>query len=225
MKTLLTTKSALIGLMGAMLSVAGGNAWAIPGGGILNSAHDFSGAAWNASGEICVVCHTPHGADISVTEAPLWNHAVTSKVFTPYSSPSFNGSATITLPEGSTKLCLSCHDGTVAVDAFGGAAGSISLTGDLAVGADDINNDHPISFDYTSALATADGGLHDPSATTVTTGTGSFIKTGTIQDVMLLGDKVQCASCHDVHNDFTQQDPLLRVSNTASGLCLTCHNK
>ncbi|MHB2154653.1 hypothetical protein ACX8XN_09660 [Calditrichota bacterium GD2] len=28
------------------------------GQSIVGSAHDFSGEAWNQSGEICVVCHT-----------------------------------------------------------------------------------------------------------------------------------------------------------------------
>ena len=42
---------------------------------ISGTAHDLSSAN-NASSsitEICVFCHTPHGADTTVTDAPLWN--------------------------------------------------------------------------------------------------------------------------------------------------------
>ena len=49
---------------------------------ITGSAHDFSGSGWNSTGEMCVVCHTPHSSDTSVTDGPLWNHATTSAVFT-----------------------------------------------------------------------------------------------------------------------------------------------
>ena len=43
------------------------------------------------------------------------------------------------------------------------------------------------------------------------------------------GDKVQCASCHDIHDPdergFEGRDPFLRTSNRDSALCLTCHAK
>jgi len=185
---------------------------------ITGSAHDFSGENWNNTGEICIVCHTPHNADITVPDAPLWNHEVTATAtFTLYNSPSFDGAATIGQPSGASKLCLSCHDGTVAMDNFGGRTnGGDFMTGSELVGTD-LSNDHPISFTYDAALASTDGGLYDP--TSANSGLG-----GTINDDLLLAGQLQCSSCHDVHNGGNLNN-LLRISNAGSALCLTCHNK
>jgi predicted CXXCH cytochrome family protein len=193
-------------------------------GTIVGSAHDFSDDGW-AGGEICIACHTPHNADISVGDAPLWNHAVTNKVFALYTSPTLD--AAVAQPDGSSKLCLSCHDGTVALDSFGTTTGTLFMSGAEAVGADELSNDHPISFVYDTALAGADGSLFDPADTTrtITVGAGADSKQGTLDAVMLLGGKLQCASCHDVHNKFTNGPVLLKIANTGSALCLTCHNK
>ncbi len=180
---------------------------------IVGSAHDFSAETWNPSGEVCIVCHTPHHS-IS-TEAPLWNHEVTTATFTTYSSSTLD--ATVGQPDGTSKMCLSCHDGTVAVDNFGGQTGGTEfITGDDLIGTD-LSNDHPISFTYDATLATTDGGLFDP--TTTNSGLG-----GTIADDMLSGGKLQCSSCHDVHNG-SGVAKLLVKSNANSALCLTCHNK
>ena len=185
------------------------------GQNISGSAHDFSSDAWNTTGQICIVCHTTHNSDVSVANAPLWNHQSTVATFTPYSSASMN--ATTGDPDASSKLCLSCHDGTVAVDNFGGqTSGTQFLTGNTLIGTD-LNDDHPVSFTYDQALATNDGGLFDPTSTM--SGLG-----GTIDDDLLIGGQVQCASCHDVHNG-SGVARLLRISNAASGLCLTCHDK
>ena len=182
---------------------------------IVGSAHDFSGESWNTTTEICIVCHTPHNADITVLEAPLWNHETTLANFTPYSSPTLD--ATVGQPSASSKLCLSCHDGTVALDNFGGTTGGTNYIGGGALIGTDLLDDHPISFIYDAALATTDGGLFDPITTN--SGLGS-----TINDDLLFGGQMQCASCHDVHNG-SGEDNLLRLNNDASALCLTCHNK
>lgn len=184
---------------------------------IVGTDHDLSGVQ-GTGGEICVVCHTPHNADTSVAEAPLWNHAVTTADFTVYSSPTFDGGPS-GQPGGASRLCLSCHDGTVALDAFGGGAGTagnVIAPGDAAYIGIDLSNDHPISFIYDSALATSDGGLADPA--TANSGLG-----GTIDADMLFAGNMECASCHDVHDNTIA--PFLRLSNAASAMCLTCHNK
>ena len=67
-------------------------------------------------------------------------------------------------PDGVSLLCLSCHDGTVALDAYGGDPGNAGTIGDQFDLGTDLNNDHPISIVYDSALATLDGGLHDPKS-------------------------------------------------------------
>jgi predicted CXXCH cytochrome family protein len=202
-------KIAALGI--AVLFLAGaGYAQTIEG-----SAHDFSGESWNNTGEICVVCHTPHHANATVTDSPLWNHEVTTANFTPYTSASLD--AQVGQPDGVSKLCLSCHDGTVALDNFGGRTnGTVYVTGDELIGTD-LSNDHPVSFTYDDNLAAADGGLNPPSTTD--SGLGS-----TIQNDMLFGDKLECASCHDVHNG-SGQSKLLVKSNSGSALCLTCHAK
>lgn len=183
-------------------------------GQITGSAHDFSGFTWSG-GEICIACHTPHNADGTVPNVPLWNHELSAvATYTLYSSNTLN--ATMGQPSGSSKLCLSCHDGTVALENFGGATGGITFVSTGNVGTN-ISDDHPISFDYDDALATADGELATPSS--ALSGLG-----GTIAADMLFGGQMQCGSCHDVHNGEGVTHLLLKT-NAASALCLTCHTK
>jgi predicted CXXCH cytochrome family protein len=184
---------------------------------IVGSAHDFSGQSWNTTSEICIVCHTPHNANTSVADAPLWNHAVTNSTFQLYTSSTFNGSTSIGQPDASSKLCLSCHDGSVALENFGTTTNGTHMISGINDLGTNLGNDHPVSFTYDAALATADGGLFNPASTQ--SGLG-----GTIAQTMLIGGKMQCASCHDVHNSGGVNHLLLK-SNSASALCLTCHNK
>lgn len=185
-------------------------------GQITGTAHDFSGEIWSG-GEICIACHTPHDGDMSIPGAPLWNHEVSTATFTLYTGGG-TMDATMGQPSAQSMLCLSCHDGTVALDSYGGVAGGTYLTAlnDGYVGTD-LSDDHPISFTYDATLAGLDGALHDPS--TATSGLGS-----TIDDDLLFGGQMQCASCHDVHGS-TGFDSLLRIENAGSALCLTCHDK
>ncbi len=184
---------------------------------IAGSDHDFSGKNWNNTGEICVVCHTPHNADQNVTSAPLWNHQVTTSTFQVYTSSTFDGTAG--QPDGASKLCLSCHDGTVAVDNFGGKTNGTNFVGGGKNFGTDLSNDHPVSFTYDQALANADGEIYDP--TTQNSGLG-----GTIAQDLLIGGKMECASCHDVHNTVAVNGTKLLVkTNNNSALCLTCHAK
>ena len=79
-------------------------------------------------------------------------------------------------------------------------AGKSNITTDLA-------NDHPVSFVYNSALASADGELKDPS-----TLTGA---------VKLENSKMQCTSCHDPHKNLYTD--FLVANSLNSELCLNCH--
>lgn len=182
---------------------------------ITGSAHDFSGETW-ANNQICLPCHTPHGANTTVNDSPLWNHELSTASYTMYNSATFD--ATTGQPDGRSKLCLSCHDGTVALDSFGGNTGSEFLSSnDAAYIGTDLRNDHPVSFTYNTALAATDGELHDPSTRATAIG-------GTIDHDMLFNGKLECASCHDVHNAQNNQG-LLLINNNGSALCLTCHDK
>ena len=213
--------------MGVVMALAG-----VSFAGIAGSVHDFSGSIFSG-GQICVVCHAPHNVQ-GFLGAPLWNHDVSTATYTLYSSLTLDATINQLAPQGPnttggpSRLCLSCHDGTVAVDSFGGATGTVFITGAANFGTD-LSDDHPISFVYDTALATTDGGLADPAAATVTIGGGAFTRTGLIQDVMLIGDSVECSSCHSVHNDYVVGgiggDPLLKISKLSSAICLACHTK
>ena len=204
------------------------SATSVIAGTIVGSAHDFSSAGWSG-GDICTACHTPHNSDTTVTQAPLWNHSLTTSNFTMYTSPTLDASGG-GQPGGVSRLCLSCHDGTVATDSFGGTTGTNFLSGNVAIGAGGkLSDDHPISITYDSALSNTDPGLHDPSSTSVTIGQGGDkVRSGTIAELLLSDGMIQCSSCHDVHNNFTAAtggSPLLKISKTGSALCLICHNK
>lgn len=101
------------------------------GGTIVGSRHDLSalnvrgygsetgpmtGGSFNDYRETCVYCHTPHNAG---TTAPLWNRELPSPLgYEMYSSPNFDSPPTANkAPDGISLGCLSCHDGSVAVDA------------------------------------------------------------------------------------------------------------
>jgi predicted CXXCH cytochrome family protein len=191
---------------------------------IAGTKHDFSARSWAPSeNKICGVCHATHNSK-NEPSAPLWNHQSTAvAAYTLYTSPTFTGQGglTITNPSASSKLCLSCHDGTVAIENFGNTiTGSNYIPATSRIGGitgSDMTKDHPISFQYTDALAVADGGLRAPSTTN--SGLG-----GTITRDMLFNNKMECASCHDVHNKYNVNH-LLKMSNTSSQLCLTCHKK
>jgi len=185
---------------------------------IVGSSHDFSAEGWAVNGEICNVCHTPHDADLTAVGAPLWDHEVTvGQTYQLYTSDTLH--ATLAQPDHySSRLCLSCHDGTVAKDSFGGATGTeFMVSTDLGFIGLDLRGEHPIDFTYDDALATDDGGLFAPS--TALSGLG-----GTIQEDLLFSDTLGCASCHDVHNTDGIAS-MLRKSNTGSDFCMTCHDK
>ncbi|HEX6266578.1 MAG TPA: cytochrome c3 family protein, partial [Burkholderiales bacterium] len=111
----------------------------------------------------------------------------------PYTSGSLDANAiqgALDQPGGSSKLCLSCHDGTLAVGSVNVLNGQGSSTAQGTVGIDmtgtgaggamppgagtstgftrnlgvDLKNDHPISVTYNSLLATRDGELRPVDA-------------------------------------------------------------
>lgn len=198
-------------------------------GVIAGSKHDMSGRGWGTT-ELCKFCHTPHLAQ-NVTGAPLWNHQTTTKTYVMYSlttSASFQGTPSAS-PGATSLLCLSCHDGTVAIDSFatGGALRTpatvfMSSTNLIGNGTAGLTRDHPISFTYDSALVTADqaasGSATPQLATPNANGT---VGTGTT--LPLYANKMECATCHTSHDNANGM--FLRTSNTGSAMCLICHKK
>ncbi len=221
----------------AMANLTGGD-------GIVGSSHDLSAPAYgDAQSRICVFCHHPHNAhktDTNLTYSPLWNHDVTTYAgnFTTYDNG--NGptsgrnalNATIGQPGGVSLLCLSCHDGSVALNAYSMAGGSPSgaddqrinsgsSSGDNAytIGKDgDLSNHHPIGFNYYQAM---DADLEIANVTKQMTSNTK------IKDLLYGGTQFECVSCHDVHNsqNATNAERFLWRSNDHSKFCLTCHEK
>jgi predicted CXXCH cytochrome family protein len=193
---------------------------------ISGTVHDFSCNAWSKTTgrrpqpSECVACHVS-------TQPSNWVHTLSSVTYTPYYS---SGNQ----PGPRSKLCLSCHDGTVAIDNFAGntlpsSSGFISATNQIG-GNGSLKNDHPIGLLYNSAMASADSSLYDPATKTVTFNdpkNGPI--TGSIANMMLFdgttsGGQMECSTCHDVHN-YLGTVKLLKVTTAGSAICLTCHNK
>ena len=180
---------------------------------VVNTKHNLSATGpgtVKATGEaeVCIFCHAPHDGS-SVT--PLWNRTLPALVYVPYSSSTLQ--ATPGQPTYDSKLCLSCHDGTIALGAVISRETPIVVSGAFSERTNlttDLSDDHPISFVFDSALAAADQELVDPSTLT-----------GKVQ--VDIHGQMQCTTCHDPH---TEDNPKFLVKdNMFSALCVTCHQK
>ncbi len=196
---------------------------------IKGSHHDFSNSTWS-NGEICRPCHTPQHANTEASGAPLWNHQVTEAVYELYSSTSLD--AVAGQPAGISKLCLSCHDGTVAIENFGGRTSGTQYVTFGKIN-NNLHNGHPISFVYDDALAKADGNLHAPDQTP--SGLGNTIskdllvegrlECSSCHDIHVTRNTEGCAGCHDIHSPGMTRSLSLKIPNNNSQLCRTCHIK
>jgi hypothetical protein len=208
--------------------------------------------------EICVFCHTPHSSNTSAP-APLWNRTAESGAsYVPYTSTSLDAEyigGVLGQPGASSKLCLSCHDGTVAVGQVSNAPGSGNLNTEIAMSAgtgstigagagastgftrmlgSDLRNDHPISVTFNSTLANRDGEMRTPP---YTSGTTLIVDVRTNKPKLPLdsSSQVQCSTCHEPH--YTEPKFLrgkrLQASPALGGdyrdqtdqICLACHTK
>lgn len=218
--------------------------------GVAGSPHDFSGESWNVQpsdpASVCGPCHQAHHADSSIV--PLWGHKTTSSTFRMYNTANVPVSEMDAVPSpqptGASLGCLSCHDGTVAVNNYGGQTWGSPwiLTNNASLGTD-LTHSHPISFDYTPGLvgtgANQDQWLQNPDTTDVLVpSSGTFIAPNSlkINDFLLGGNhRMECSSCHDVHNqegtpfNITTNPKLLKINGTQGGkgslLCRSCHIK
>jgi predicted CXXCH cytochrome family protein len=196
---------------------------------------------------ICVFCHAPHNsyrlasaaggvgpqADPAFDYLPLWNHTLQADLAytmyengpgAPLSGPKASQAILNGMTPGSNSLlCLSCHDGSVAVNSWGNAdqvsssSGTTLIAPGYAVGQDKyLGNHHPIGFNYATAQQ-GDPEIRDPDT--------AFLTAGTSINDHLYGGNLECGSCHSVHNKGNTGERLLWRSDQNSELCLTCHNK
>jgi predicted CXXCH cytochrome family protein len=199
------------------------------------------------------------------TYLPLWNHQLTTNAGAyagyyngpgaPDAAASPHGSQAILLgalsvagslqPGSTSLLCLSCHDGSISVNAYGTgpnggqvapdgsySSGGITLTGTAyAIGqSGNLQNHHPIGFDY-DAVQSMDTEIR-ASSTDMSDYNGNIM---TIADHLygpsgLVGSCnsglcMECGTCHSVHNKSNTGERLLWRSDVNSQLCLTCHDK
>lgn len=201
---------------------------------------------------ICIFCHAPHNAyrlyGVTVGAGPtapsdkfnylpLWNHTLQTDVaYTMYTNgtggPDMGAKASqamaLGMTPGSTSLlCLSCHDGSVAVNSYGNAdqkapspsTGTDFISTSYLIGKNKyLGNHHPIGFDY-DAVQAADGEIRTAD---------TFLTSTTTIREHLLGagnTRMECGTCHSVHNKGNSGETLLWRSDQSSELCLSCHAK
>lgn len=188
---------------------------------VANSKHNMSARSdLTDYGEVCVYCHTPHNGS-GPTNAPLWNRDFGAGPYAMYNN-AFSSTIDMEVaasPQGVSLACLSCHDGSIGLDVIvnrPNADTSLAGTGttmpanagqffaNLGV---NLQNDHPVSITYEE---TRDAGFVPASA-------------GRVGTLPLYSGRVECGTCHNPHN--TTNNPFLRVSNSTSTLCTTCHIK
>ncbi len=190
---------------------------------ISGSDHDFRSSGWS-DGMLCEPCHTPHNGNQSVDTAHLWNHATSTATYQLYASSTLEPLTVSTLsqPGGVSKLCLSCHDGTVAIDSFGGDIGGTIISGTPGESGSrnlglELRDDHPIGFEWhhqTSSNCTV--ACHDMAGGTPYNYPVRFYPRG--------GEStIECSTCHDPHNNSADNNKMLRLTMDGSALCLLCH--
>jgi predicted CXXCH cytochrome family protein len=242
----------------SMLCFAG-TARAAGAASISESKHNFQKldntvhvAAGQVEDGICVFCHTPHKGASSLL---LWNHKFSSNNYA-WQDVGTNGKTTggtlyptnLQSWSGSTRKCLSCHDGTVSIgmqywsnasadpvvvmDGTDQTAGKLSnpayIIPDAATGAN-LSGNHPVGvpYSYDNQASTYNGITTGPDvrlAQWVAKPTGVKIFGAGGGGAPVAGAAgVECASCHDPHG--TGNEFFLRVTKSASALCLSCHQK
>jgi len=165
---------------------------------------------------VCVFCHSSHNAS---KEGPLWGHETTeTRSFKTYDRSTLTSKPE--QPNGATKLCLSCHDGTIAVGAIRGLSQSVPMSnvdggGEIPGGrksnlGTDLTGTHPVSIQFSQATAVNDKHLrwppYDPAD-----------KVGVDSD-----GYVQCTSCHDPHSSKSDKYPFWK-KETFEDVCTVCH--
>lgn len=176
-----------------------------------------SGAKVYSQGSLgCTFCHAPHGGLGGIT--PLWNQKLSQSSYVPYNSSTYNEQGTQPTLGVTSSLCLSCHDGTVAVGqsaAYGplpmvGSMNNVDSFGTTLTGSHPFSLAPPIKDapNLVASLA-SQGKTADPT-----------------NAVKLVNGNIECTSCHDPHIqaiDPIAQNFLVRDSSRGQ-MCLACHD-
>ncbi len=158
---------------------------------------------------ICVFCHTPHNA---TPGTPLWNKEIQPQTYSLYTSSTLR-SGPLPQPYGPTKLCLSCHDGTIAL---GTVAGGVNLGLSSALPSTspsylglNLSAHHPVSFPYNASRPDNNPELVPIAMLPI--------------DLEFGGSdyEVHCTTCHNPHDDTNGM--FLTMDNRYSALCIKCH--
>ncbi|MBM4032161.1 MAG: cytochrome c3 family protein [Planctomycetes bacterium] len=179
------------------------------GAGMAGAPHDLSGAGYGTD-QICIFCHTPHHSKIAQLDIKLWNHETTTATYQLYGGGTTSSGTTVNQPGKNSKVCLSCHDGSVAIDSYGAHAGTVFMTGDKLM-SPDLRDDHPIGV-----VLTAGAKYQVPSG-----GVSGGVR---LYPTNASGNSVECSSCHGVHS-ITYANYLKKDNSNKSQLCLSCHIK
>jgi predicted CXXCH cytochrome family protein len=184
---------------------------------VAQSPHNLSASSPNpvrAASEnlVCEFCHAPHATS---PVAALWNRRQPAAGYIPYSSST--AVAQPGQPTGASLLCLSCHDGTIALGELVSRPNQVAMSGGVStmppgdgLTGTDLRHHHPISFEYSANLALQNGELAVP---------GSF-------DPRLKLDangELQCTTCHDAHDN--RFGDFLVMPDVASQMCTECHRE
>lgn len=160
--------------------------------------------------QVCIFCHAPHNTG---GLRPLWNRELSNASYQIYRSTTLD--AVAGQPTGASKLCLSCHDGTIALGSVISRSEQIRMSGGDFMPAGltnlgtDLSDDHPISFYYTPGLAASDRQLKSP--------------TSLPHEIRLdANGQLQCTSCHDPHHN--KYGKFLNKPLEFGELCVSCHN-
>lgn len=176
-----------------------------------------SGSAVSVQGGLgCTFCHAPHSGIGGLT--PLWNQTLSTQSYSLYTSTTYVQQGKQPTLGRSSSLCLSCHDGTVAIGQSA-VYGKIPTTGtmnNMDVFGTALNSSHPFSMvtplkdapDMAASLV-AQGKTADP--------TGA---------VKLIAGNVECISCHNPHVQGTDKiAQMFLVRDSSNGqMCLACHD-
>jgi len=226
--------------MGAVVVFAGARL-AMAESGLRNTPHNFSASApapfasdnakWNSLAgngtnamEICYPCHTPHNANATV--GYLWNHALSDP-----SKLTFAATNYTLFANGKSMMCLGCHDGVTALDAYGpnGTNGTVTMASvnpAMAIGPD-LSNDHPIGVDYGGAQLARTNSFAPITWTGTTKAVvkSTTLPVGPISLSLEIGPdglaRIGCETCHTAHDNTYGY--FLRANNSGSAICITCH--